>query len=41
MTASENRVHERLARRVESVGGLVEIDTVPESGTEVKITVQK
>jgi signal transduction histidine kinase len=36
-----SRVHERLARRVESVGGLVEIDTAPESGTEVKITVGK
>jgi signal transduction histidine kinase len=39
--AQRNRVHERLARRVENVGGLVEIDTVPESGTEVKITVEK
>jgi len=36
-----NRVHERLARRVEGVGGLVEIDTVPDSGTEVTITVGK
>ncbi len=34
-----NRVHERLARRVEGVGGLVEIDTAKASGTEVKITV--
>jgi signal transduction histidine kinase len=34
-----SRVHERLARRVESVGGLVEIDTAPVSGTEIKITV--
>ena len=34
-----NRVHERLARRVENVGGLVEIDTAPESGTEIKIIV--
>lgn len=34
-----NRVHERLARRVESAGGLVEIDTAPESGTEIKIIV--
>jgi signal transduction histidine kinase len=42
--ADENmrsRVHERLARRVEGVGGLVEIDTAPESGTEVTITVGK
>ena len=37
--AQRNRVHERLARRVEGVGGLVEIDTGRESGTEVKITV--
>jgi signal transduction histidine kinase len=36
-----SRVRERLARRVENVGGLVEIDTAPESGTEVKITVGK
>lgn len=35
----KNRVHERLARRVENVGGLVEIDTAHDSGTEVKITV--
>jgi len=34
-----SRVHERLSRRVESVGGLVEIDTAPDSGTEIKITV--
>jgi len=37
--AQRSRVHERLAGRVENVGGLVEIDTAPESGTEVKITV--
>ena len=36
-----NRVHERLAKRVESVGGLVEIDTAPESGTEIKIIVDR
>ena len=36
-----NQVHERLARRVESVGGLVEVDTAPESGTEIKIVVSK
>ncbi|HYJ24982.1 MAG TPA: ATPase, partial [Acidimicrobiia bacterium] len=35
-----NRVHERLARRVENVGGLVEIDSA-DTGTEVKITVEK
>ncbi len=39
--ALRNRVHERLAKRVENVGGLVEIDTAPESGTEIKITVGK
>jgi signal transduction histidine kinase len=37
----KNRVHERLARRVEGVGGLIEIDTAPESGTEITITVDK
>lgn len=36
-----NRVHERLAKRVENVGGLVEIDTAPESGTEIKIIVDR
>jgi signal transduction histidine kinase len=36
-----NRVHERLAKRVESVGGLVEIDTAQESGTEIKIIVDR
>jgi signal transduction histidine kinase len=36
-----NRVHERLAKRVESVGGLVEIDTASESGTEIKIIVDR
>jgi signal transduction histidine kinase len=36
-----NRVHERLAKRVESVGGLVEIDTGRESGTEIKIIVDR
>ncbi|MGH8913619.1 MAG: hypothetical protein ACRDZM_03790, partial [Acidimicrobiia bacterium] len=36
-----NRVQERLAKRVESVGGLVEIETARESGTEVKITVDR
>lgn len=39
--ALRSRVHERLSRRLENVGGLVEIDTAPESGTEVKITVEK
>ncbi|HEX6147627.1 MAG TPA: hypothetical protein VF083_12670 [Acidimicrobiia bacterium] len=39
--AQKNRVRERLARRLESVGGLIEIDTAPESGTEIKITVEK
>jgi signal transduction histidine kinase len=39
--ALRNRVHERLTRRVESVGGLIEIDTAPESGTEIKIRVGK
>ena len=38
--AQRNRVHERLARRVENVGGLVEIDSA-DTGTEVKITVEK
>ncbi len=37
--SQRSRVHERLAKRVESVGGLVEIDTAPDSGTEIKITV--
>ena len=36
-----NRVRERLAKRVENVGGLVEIDTAPESGTEIKIIVDR
>jgi signal transduction histidine kinase len=36
---AEQTVRDRLGRRVESVGGLVEIDTGPSSGTEVKITV--
>ncbi|HLF42285.1 MAG TPA: hypothetical protein VJA46_02015 [Acidimicrobiia bacterium] len=34
------RVHERLAKRVESVGGVVDIDSGRESGTEIKITVE-
>lgn len=34
------RVHERLAKRVEAVGGVVEIDSGQESGTEIKITVE-
>ena len=36
----KNRVRERLARRLEKVGGLLEIDTTPELGTEIKITVR-
>jgi signal transduction histidine kinase len=39
--SQRNQVRERLARRLESVGGLIEIDTAPESGTEIKITVGK
>lgn len=35
------RVLERLARRVEGTGGVIEIDTGPESGTEVKIRVAR
>jgi signal transduction histidine kinase len=35
----KSRVRERLARRVENAGGLVEIDTAPDSGTEITITV--
>jgi signal transduction histidine kinase len=34
------RVHERLAKRVEAVGGVVDIDSGQESGTEIKITVE-
>ncbi len=34
-----DRVRERLTKRVEAVGGLIQIETAPESGTEVKITV--
>ncbi len=34
------RVHERLAKRVESVGGVVDIDSNHEAGTEIKITVE-
>jgi signal transduction histidine kinase len=39
--SQRNQVRERLARRLESVGGLIEVDTAPESGTEIKITVGK
>jgi len=38
--SQKNRVRERLARRLEKVGGLLEIDTTPELGTEIKITVR-
>ncbi len=34
------RVHERLAKRVEGVGGVVDIDSNHEAGTEIKITVE-
>jgi signal transduction histidine kinase len=39
--SQKNQVRERLARRLESVGGLIEIDTASQSGTEIKITVGK
>jgi signal transduction histidine kinase len=36
---ARTRVHQRLAKRVEAVGGVIDIDSGRESGTEIKITV--
>ena len=38
--SQKNRVRERLARRLDKVHGLLEIDTTPELGIEIKITVR-
>ena len=37
---SRTRVHERLAKRVEAVGGVIDIESGRDSGTEIKITVE-
>ena len=37
----EMRVHRRLTQRVEKVGGQIEIESVPERGTEIIITVER
>jgi signal transduction histidine kinase len=37
---ARTRVHQRLAKRVEAVGGVIDIDSGRESGTEIKITVE-
>lgn len=38
---TRSRLLERLAARVEGVGGVVEVDTTPDAGTEVKVRVAR